>query len=150
MQKGKPAQFLDRGGQSLHFGSRMGHESVEGGIDGRHEDLFLVAEVEIDRAISHACARGDIGDTRRVKPSLGKYGDSGIQDSLVLFRAAAGWVPRICLRFGRISLRHRWNLFPVKVLVLGLNSDDGHHHHPYDRYTLLLFLLFTQCLQSLD
>ena len=84
VQERQAAQPFGRVGNLLQFGARMTHECVEGGVDGRLQDLFLVLEVKIDRTIGNVGAVGDVGDAGGEETLLGKHGHRSIEDALVL------------------------------------------------------------------
>src|ERR1039458_8746575 len=88
MKKGQPPQPLGGGGELLDFRTGVPHKCIEGRVEGCHQDLFFVLEVEIDGAISDVGAIGNVGDSRVKKTLVGKYGDRGIQDALIFFSVA--------------------------------------------------------------
>src|ERR1039457_4313885 len=109
MKKGQPPQPLGGGGELLDLRTGVPHKCIEGRVDGRHQDLFFVLEVEIDGAVSDACAIGDVGDSRIKKALVGEHGDRSIEDALVFFSVAicaAAGVPCSSQRSLRVSL-HR-------------------------------------------
>src|ERR1035438_2321092 len=88
MKKGQPPQPLGGGLELLDLRTGVPHKCIEGRVDGRHQDLFFVLEVEVDSAVSDACAIGDVGDSRIKKALVGEYSNRSIEDALVFFGVA--------------------------------------------------------------
>src|ERR1039458_6141561 len=88
MKKSQPPQALGGAWKFLDLRTCVPHKCIEGRVDGRHQDLFLVLEVEIDGAISDVGAVGNVGDSRIKKPLVGKYRDRSIEDALIFFSVA--------------------------------------------------------------
>src|SRR5581483_3849296 len=92
VQAGQAAQLFRRRAGRLEFPAGALQEGAEGGVNGRHEDLFLVAEVKVDGAVGDAGAFGDLRDARLKETVFGDDGDGGVKNPLVLFATTAGRV----------------------------------------------------------
>src|SRR5215831_11646027 len=90
MQKGDPAKFLARFRNLCQSHPRPLDEAMEGGIDGRHQQLVLILKVKIDGAVGYAGPAGDLSHARVEKAVLGDDFDGGIEDALVLVGSSIG------------------------------------------------------------
>src|ERR1035437_437228 len=107
MKKGQPPQPFGGAGKLLDLSTCVPHKRIEGRVDGCHQDLVFVLEVEIDGAVSDVGAIGDVGDSRVEKAFVGEYRDRSLEDALVFFSIAVcayAAVPRSRQRSLRVSL----------------------------------------------
>ena len=84
MQQGEPPQLVARLRCALDLGARQLQKCAEGVGDGRHQDLVFALEVEINRAVGHAGALGDIRNPRVEKAMLSNDFHGGLKNTLVL------------------------------------------------------------------
>ncbi len=87
MEKGHLPQFFSGFRYLLQSGPRPLDEPVKGGINGRHQQLVFILEVEVDGAVSYAGPVGDLGHPGVEKPMLGDDFNGRIQDALVFVRS---------------------------------------------------------------
>src|SRR5262249_1978113 len=90
VQEGEAPQLFPRVGNLGQGRARALREAMEGGVDGRHQQLVLVFEIKVDGAVGHAGAVGDLRYPRMKKTVLGDDLNGGIQDTLMLVRGSAG------------------------------------------------------------
>jgi hypothetical protein len=90
MQECQAAEALPRVMELLQFGAGPGEESPEGGVDGLHQQLFLVLEIQVDGAVGDAGTGGDVGHPRTGVAVLRDDLDGGIEDALILSALPGG------------------------------------------------------------
>jgi hypothetical protein len=96
----EPAKFVRRRGDPGEFGSSLIDEGVKSRVDGRHQDLFFILEVEIDGSVGDSGPGGDVCDAGDVETFFGEHGDGGIEDALVLFARGSRSGDGLRLRVG--------------------------------------------------
>src|SRR5262249_38304651 len=84
VEEGHAPQLFPRIGYLVQRSPGPLNKAVEGRIDGCHQQLILILEVQIDGAVSYAGPVGDLGHAGMKEAMLGDDFDRGIEDSLVL------------------------------------------------------------------
>ncbi len=86
MQERHAAQLLPRIGHLLQRAARPLYETMKSRVDGGHQQLVFVFEIQVDRAIGHPGTVGDLRHPGVKEPVLGNHLNGRIQDPLMLVR----------------------------------------------------------------
>src|SRR5215471_7867584 len=84
MQEGDAPQFFPGIGNLGQGSARPVGETMEGGVDGRHQQLVFVLEIKIDSAVRHAGAISNLRHPRVKEAVFGNDLDGGMEVPLAV------------------------------------------------------------------